>query len=437
MDRIVSAPPFRLVSVPAHARSGADACDDQAGDACLDDLDADSVSRSRLRLGDMHTHLHCSVLGTCLSTAELRKLMKKFIDVDGLSDLDLHHEAVRLTAEDPDVARTLGKALDRRHQASLLRFARAKDAPGLAELWKQSLKAGEVPGAYWAVLTHRRAPPELRQQAFGEVHMLSHLVGAANRADVRRLVALEHENTDLRARIDDQQLRLGDAVAERDAARSQAELLRGEVSRLELQCSSESSWREAAEVVALESAARLHAQRRLDAEARVQVLETENARLTQSLEEMQVHLEKLERELGIGELALRGVVAAAADVSPVFHDLLAGRRLLYVGGRPSSSNAIRDFVTRHGADYQRHDGGIEDRKGLLASALSWADLVVFPVDCIDHDSALQLKRTCIRLGTPFLPLRSANLASLAAGLIDRGAELSGNGAGSTRCMRQA
>ena len=30
-------------------------------------------------------------------------------------------------------------------------------------------------------------------QAFGHVHMLSHLVGAANRADIRRLMAIEDE----------------------------------------------------------------------------------------------------------------------------------------------------------------------------------------------------------------------------------------------------
>ena len=83
---------------------------------------------------------------------------------------------------------------------------------------------------------------------------------------------------------------------------------------------------------------------------------------------------------------------------------------------PSSNAAIRDLVLRHGGEYQRHDGGIEDRKGLLASALAWADLVVFPVDCVDHDSARALKRICLRQGTPFVPLRSASVASFAAAL---------------------
>ena len=61
-------------------------------------------------------------------------------------------------------------------------------------------------------------------------------------------------------------------------------------------------------------------------------------------------------------------------------------------------------------------GGIENRKGLLASALAWAGLVAFPVDCVDHDSALALKRSCVRLSRRFVPSRSASVASFAAGI---------------------
>src|SRR5262245_9219128 len=187
----------------------------------------------RMRLGEMDPHLHCSVIGTCLSTSELRKLMGKFVHVDGASDLDVHHEAVRLAGQDPEVARVLHKALDRRHDATVQRFTRARDAGAVADLWEESLQAGEVPGAYWAVLTHRRASADLRQQAFGEVHMLSHLMGAANRADIRRLVAIERDNAELRERGERQQERLAEIVDERDAARRTCDELRVRVQELE------------------------------------------------------------------------------------------------------------------------------------------------------------------------------------------------------------
>lgn len=156
------------------------------------------------------------MIGTCLSTAELRKLMCRFIVVDDASDLCLHHDAVRLVPRHAELARTLHKALDHRHEASVQRFDRARDESVLAGLWEEALHQGEIPGAYWAILTHRRATLQLRQRAFGDVHMLSHLVGAANRADIRRLVALEHENADLRGQLERQHERLAELPDERD-----------------------------------------------------------------------------------------------------------------------------------------------------------------------------------------------------------------------------
>lgn len=90
--------------------------------------------------------------------------------------------------------------------------------------------------------------------------------------------------------------------------------------------------------------------------------------------------------------------------------------VFYVGGRPSSTPAIRGVVLRHGGEFQYHDGGLEDRKGLLAAGVGWAELVVFPVDCVDHDSAGNLKRLCLRQGVTYRPLRGASVASLAAAL---------------------
>ncbi|WP_284402973.1 DUF2325 domain-containing protein [Acidovorax sp. SUPP2825] len=124
--------------------------------------------------------------------------------------------------------------------------------------------------------------------------------------------------------------------------------------------------------------------------------------------------------------SVNGRPAAALDTQ------LRGRRILYVGGRPSSTPAIRSLVERHGGDFQRHDGGHEDRKGLLASAVSGANLVVFPVDCVDHDSATNLKRLCTKLGITYLPIRNASVASFAAGISARPDE---TGPGPAQCLR--
>jgi len=45
--------------------------------------------------------------------------------------------------------------------------------------------------------------------------------------------------------------------------------------------------------------------------------------------------------------------------------------------------------------------------------VSW---VIFPVDCISHSAADMAKRLCRESEKPYLPLRSASLASFAAAI---------------------
>ncbi len=84
---------------------------------------------------------------------------------------------------------------------------------------------------------------------------------------------------------------------------------------------------------------------------------------------------------------------------------------MYVGGRPGSNAALRQLVESAGGNLVVHDGGVEDRKGMLTALIPGADMVVFPVDCIDHDSMNTLKRVCDRHQVAYYPLRTASVAS--------------------------
>jgi hypothetical protein len=48
--------------------------------------------------------------------------------------------------------------------------------------------------------------------------------------------------------------------------------------------------------------------------------------------------------------------------------------------------------------------------------------LLFPIDCISHDTVATPKRLCRQLEKPYLPLRAASLATLASSLagINRG-----------------
>jgi hypothetical protein len=167
----------------------------------------------------------------------------------------------------------------------------------------------------------------------------------------------------------------------------------------------------------------LHTERRERAEQATAAALSETDRLREELDHLKETARMLSRELSAAETELRET--AATEGSPRNDDLdrqLRGKRILYVGGRPSSTPVIRELVRRHGGEFQRHDGGLEDRKGLLASAISWAEVVVFPVDCVDHDSVGNLKRLCARQDVAFIPLRSASVASFAAAFTARATE---------------
>src|SRR5262245_1664879 len=67
----------------------------------------------RKKLWEFPTYLHYSVVGTCLSTSELRKIISrvKGHDLKGLSDLTLHEEAVPIAGHHDVAGKLLHKAL--------------------------------------------------------------------------------------------------------------------------------------------------------------------------------------------------------------------------------------------------------------------------------------------------------------------------------------
>ncbi|MDE2612401.1 MAG: DUF2325 domain-containing protein [Burkholderiales bacterium] len=382
---------------------------------------AASSPAQRARLEELNPQLHCSIIGTCLTTAELRKHLPRLVDLDRdrATDHEVHHLAVGLASRPGPGAKALHKLLDERHAHTVRRFADADSDEALAGRWRAAVKNGDIAGAYWAIMTHPRTTEALRRSVFGDVHMLSHLVGASNRADIRRLVELERQNGELRERVEAQQLRLTELA--RDCSRTVA-LLRTQgaqsASVMPLG-TARTPQDDAAELQSLRRTVRakeeqlaLHTQRREEAERAAAAALGEVQRLGAELEHSHEHANSLGEELSALEAQMQRSVQA--DDAHTLTPALSGKRLLYIGGRPSSSASIRSVAARWGILLTMHDGGLEDRKGLLSAALARADVVLFPVDCVDHQSMTELKRHCTRYGVPYHPLRTASVASFVA-----------------------
>jgi hypothetical protein len=374
---------------------------------------ADLASAKRAKIWELSSTLHCSIVGTCLTASELRRFFIRFGDGDArtASDHDLHGLGVVAASRREDGGKLLNKALDKRHEAAIRRFAKAETTTQLRALWKQALDQGEIAGPYWAMLTHPVIDNKLLQEVFGDVHMLSHQVGAAARLDIARLRRLEAELGERDDKISRQQARLAAAAAERVAMRETIERLEARLAESE-----------APSVVAAsepDSVVLEKLQRKLaDENARAMSLELKLA----ASEEKRARAEAESRDaFAAADLARRELAAFEAALEPPdearareFGEALRGVRILYVGGRPKLIDQLKAFVAVRGGALIAHDGGVDDNLALLPGLVSQADVVYFPVDCISHAAADKIKKLSQRLAKRWAPLRSASLASFAS-----------------------
>lgn len=391
-------------------------------------------------LGDMQ----CPVIGTCLTLAELRKLSRKIelILPPGVTDFEIHGKFVSLTKRESCASQIVNKALERKFARTIRRYAQARTPETLEALWKAALADGDIPGPFWAVLTHPEATTDLIASVFGEVHMLSHLVGSSSRADIRRLRLLEEENETLRqalaksraARRDlEAELQARNARLEQDlaAARSECRTLTERLRHLESEGpESTSELRRGIDNLKRLTAAQatLLAERSREIALRTSregELERRIAGLADERDSALAERESAERiisacfvaDAGTGQAACldgcTGDCPCQSATCPVDCPRLSGKRILYIGGRNNLVRHYREIVERLGGEFEHHDGGLEETQTELYGKLARAEAVLCPVDCVSHEACMAVKRVCKRCMKPFLPLRSSGLSTLA------------------------
>ena len=385
---------------------------------------APSAPARRSKIWEFNTNLHCSIVGTCLCTRELRQILKKLgLAPPESTDHELHGTAVTLAGRHDIGAKLLHKALDLCHRTAVNQFAKARNEDEVRVLWREAVRRGEIPGAYWAVLTHPATTPKIVREAFGEVDMLSHLVGSANRADIRRLCQLEADKAELETRLERQQIALCAAVVTRDEQIQ--ELRRALAQKIAAEAKTASSYATEETLILRQLVADL--ERRLARETKRRVAADERREAAQTIiaDERSARA-RVERERDAGRQELDAIEASMVSgllsgwscetVGTGREASLDGVVLLYVGGRPNQAAHLRAVSERLGATFLHHDGGIENHQNLLPGLARRADLVLFPVDCISHDAASTVKSLCRQGGKRFIPPRSASVTSLLAAL---------------------
>ena len=329
----------------------------------------DAMPSSRRRvLWEIWDGYHCSILGTCLSFAELGKIAGKagIRFEQNESEHGIHGHFVQLAGKQGRVAKLIQKTLERKFRSAVERFRRARSEAQVSELWSRALSEGDVPGPYWALMTHPRATSTLMIRAFGEVHMLSHLAGATNRADIRRLRALEDERRELseqlaaaRGQMSDREVehcRLAEAhqaevrdlknrLVEAQHAEMRLVQVEGRVREFEegeeLRALRTRNTTLASELDELKRMHRIELQRRLALESELSALRAAHQEMNATVRALNAECDALESMLQSGmDDANRGDIDSSAAVD------LCGRRVAYVGGRAGIVGHFRALVER-------------------------------------------------------------------------------------------
>ena len=76
----------------------------------------------------------------------------------------------------------------------------------------------------------------------------------------------------------------------------------------------------------------------------------------------------------------------------------------------------KGIIEKSGADFRYHNGRYAGGEEMLVSGISWADIVLCPVDVNSHRAALGVKKICRKMDKPFMMLRNSSISSISRAL---------------------
>jgi len=370
----------------------------------------------RRKLWDMDGRAFCPVVGVCLPIPVLRRVVNKTFrghNVD--TDYALHTGAVGQCSSRTPLAEGMQRELEQRYASAIRQAASIKTAEALSSWWCDASQK-DLAGPLWATLTHPRCTPELERQVLGEVHMLQHQVGAAQRADLQRLQALMDKNAGLTRELASAQQRITELAS--DSA-GRIKLLQEQVLQLRTEVINRDS-----RLVSLQQQLNALEASVPDLACRTQQAE-ELARQTQHIQELERALQQAQQdnernnrliETQAAELRRQAlqpdIPATDTGNTPPKPAHLEHRAVLCVGGRTASVPQYRDIIESVGARFAHHDGGEEESLTKLDTTLAAADLVICQTGCISHNAYWRVKDHCKRTGKQCLFVENPGSASL-------------------------
>jgi hypothetical protein len=367
----------------------------------------------RQRLWELTHRYHCPVIGVCFKLGEIRELVAKVITFPHRpTDYEVHCTAASECGMRTPLSSLLHKTLEKKYALAIQRCKPLKTTEELAEKWREAIAGDDVPGMFWAVLTHPASTDDFRLLVYGDIHMLQHQIGAGVRREQQAWTRLQDENAMLGRELSRMQQRvtesckryieqIADLKTQLDTARSHAVQQEALAAR---HAAERDSLREqsgdANEIMRLIYRLQLTEGAYETLKNRHAALEAEYSSATENIRRLEAELEQLIKSR---ESQAQGV----ADEE----QKLVGRTVLCVGGRVDAIPHFRSLVQLRGGEFMHHDGGKEENIGRLEAVISAADAVICQTGCISHNAYWRVKEQCKRTGKPCSFVGNPSLSS--------------------------
>ncbi len=385
---------------------------------------AENISRRRAWM--IHSHFKCSVVGTCLSLEEQKKILKKTGNsIKNRSVYEIHGIFVRSLSDKNRLSTRIDAYLHRKYKYEISKFF-GLDRPLFFDAWKTHFQKGEIVGLLWVAATRTDLKEKDIDSIFGDIHMQMYLNAGHNIKLRQRLSSQREVNLKLNKKFKESiQTRRTLKKENERLEREQAELRRQyaflEKNKLAIE-KELSNLRENTRMLEFKDENKqLHdelanlTEKIVNYQRGEEILQGQNNKLLSKFErqhEMNEHL-KEEMESIVTQIS---ALNRCDETCPSFD--LCQKRILIVGGIDRMESLYRQLIEENGGIFEHYDGHMNGGKRALENRIRRADIVLCPVNINSHNACSVTKKLGKKYSRPVHMLAGSGLSAISHALME-------------------
>lgn len=369
----------------------------------------DEQPRSRLQIWQMPANLRCAVIGTCLDIPQLKRVLRRFQSETAAyelnSDYRIHSYFVSISSSKNPISQHLNKTLNRLYESTVRNTRSIKTEHALLSQW-QNIDTSDVKtiaGYFWALLTNKHATEALRDEIYGDVHMISHIAGQENRNGVR-LLRESHQH--LASENKKQQRLLEQKNRKITDLNDQMRTLRQQLAQSQIKARDKKKpLNQVNDEVGQQRKIRQQQQLIHSLKSRLNKAHTTTAQTATAKNHFDTSVNALTDNTQLSGKPCHGECTNCQKTG------LCGKKILYVGGFSRHRKKFQQITESIGGQFFYHDGGKQQSEHQLDNLVKKADAVFCPVDCVSHSAIGRIKSLVKSHCKDCIYLKSASLSS--------------------------